>query len=203
MKLTIIEPDNEYKLQITTSMKVFWGAFFIASIILGLYDYFYNEINAFVVAAIVILLCITFVFAFIISLDEHHLIDFIEVGTIEITKSNIIYNFITYSYQDIKSLSFSVRDFKGQNIGSEHGDIGGATLSKGVNNRLTIKTDKDEIVLVFRIDSEAHLNSLADTLKELYRQKIPIKEALGNSRSYGLQHLNYKQIQEFKKKYIN
>ena len=74
-------------------------------------------------------------------------------------------------------------------------------MSQGVNNKIEFDYDSQHLSIQFQLDYELHLEKLGNKLLELYTAKIPFTEKLAGSKSYGLKHLKYKEIQEFNKKY--
>ncbi|MBK9254987.1 MAG: hypothetical protein IPM42_05825 [Saprospiraceae bacterium] len=57
------------------------------------------------------------------------------------------------------------------------------------------------LMLQFQLESEEHLDELANWITSLYKSKIQINEKSGYLTTYGLRQLKFNEIQEFKKKY--
>ena len=113
-----------------------------------------------------------------------------------------LYGFLI-TFKKIKIIEISVNDWHGKKIVTNLTPYSsGPKLSRGINNHCKIIYDDSESKeFDFQINSLQHFQELSEWIKNLYQTKIEIKEEYGNLKSYGLEHLNYKQIQEFKKKY--
>lgn len=103
----------------------------------------------------------------------------------------------------IEKIEFGVNDWFGKKIVTNVRPFGyGPKLSQGINNTIKLEIKNSiPIILHFQIESEEHLDELANWIKSLYKSKIQIVEKSGNLTTYGLRHLKYNEIQEFKKKY--
>ena len=106
-------------------------------------------------------------------------------------------------FEAIKKIDINVTDWFGKKIVTNVRPYGsGPKLSQGINNTIKFEIKNSvPIILHFQIESEEHLDELANWIKSLYKFKIKIVEKYENSTSFGLNHLNYNEIQEFKKKY--
>jgi len=125
------------------------------------------------ILAIVLLICVMApIFTLIIGWKEYYPIDFIEIGKLQITESNIEYKDKKYVYEKIQKLTFQINDFKGKRLNSP-GILwdAGPSLSQGVDNRLTFEIQNEKIELDFQLQSETELKRLGKILKELYLKK--------------------------------
>lgn len=106
-------------------------------------------------------------------------------------------------FEAIEKIEFNVNDWFGKKIVTNVRPYGsGPKLSQGINNTIKLEIKNSiPIILHFQIESEEHFDELANWIKSLYKSKIQIVEKSGNQTTYGLSHLKYKEIQEFKKKY--
>lgn len=79
----------------------------------------------------------------------------------------------------------------------------GPNLSQGIDNLIRIYWEGNNIEIInFQIKSVDQLEKLKIWIRILYQNDIVIVEEFGYSKSYGLEHLNYAEIQEFKANYI-
>lgn len=106
-------------------------------------------------------------------------------------------------FEAIEKIEINVNDWFGKKIVANVRPYGsGPKLSQGINNTIKLTIENSlPIILNFQIESEGHFEELANWIKSLYKSKIQIVEKSGNQISYGLRHLKYIDIQEFKKKY--
>jgi hypothetical protein len=63
--------------------------------------------------------------------------------------------------------------------------------------------DKTEEMVQFQIQSEEQFRELSALIKGWYSKGIKIYEEYDHQRSYGLQHLTYAEVQDFKAKFQN
>jgi hypothetical protein len=106
-------------------------------------------------------------------------------------------------FEAIEKIEFNINDWFGKKIVTNMRPYGsGPKLSQGINNSIKLEIKNSlPIILHFQIETEEHFVELANWIKSLYKFKIKIVEKYENSTSFGLNHLNYNEIQEFKKKY--
>jgi hypothetical protein len=76
-------------------------------------------------------------------------------------------------------------------------------LDLGNNNRLEIKQKNETIIVFICIRTKKEEKKLKSLLLKLYEFGVNINESISDEKTYGLEFLNYKEIQEFKSKYLN
>lgn len=98
-------------------------------------------------------------------------------------------------------IELEVNDWLGKKIVHNIRPYGsGPKLSMGIDNSIRIYTDDVELPkLNFQLESKDQFIAMGRWLKSLYKLQITIVEKYDHLKSYGLRHLNYDEIQEFKK----
>ncbi|MFZ1789526.1 MAG: hypothetical protein WAT92_14500 [Saprospiraceae bacterium] len=202
MRLTIVEFDERKKKKIT-SANVYSAFMTIGLLICFITIFFDLELEGFL-AIILIICCFVPIFTTIYGWNEYYPVDFKIKGSISIRNNGIGINDEFYDYQQIKSLQFLINDCKGERLNTPGLFLdSGPSLSQGVNNKIEFEIKGEKKSLQVQLKSKEELLYLSDLIKELYLARIAFVEKLKNSKSYGLEHLQYKEIQAFKKKYIN
>ncbi len=140
-------------------------------------------------------------FTLIYGWTEYYPINFKKSGKVEIADQAIKINDTIYEYHEIKNLTFLVNDFRGKRLRRPGVLVNaGPSLSRGVDNRIKFEHNQTKIEVQFLLESENHLLSLGNRLKEMYLLGLSFTEKLNQSKSYGMKHLRYKEIQSFKRK---
>ena len=104
---------------------------------------------------------------------------------------------------EIKRIELEVNDWFGKKIVRNVRPYGsGPKLSMGINNSIIIDpVDSKQIKLLFQLESNNQFIELGNWLKSIYKSQIIILEKYDHLRSYGLKHLDFKDIQKFKEEY--
>jgi hypothetical protein len=74
-------------------------------------------------------------------------------------------------------------------------------IDLGNNNIIEIKLSNDVLKYYLCIRGKREENLLKSALLKLYENKVNINESVLGDKTFGLEHLNYKEIQDFKAKY--
>ena len=130
--------------------------------------------------------------------------DFVVVSKVHLDNETITIDKRVIDLISIEKLELEVNDWFGKKIvRNVHAYGSGPKLSRGVNNfiRINLK-NSEQIALIIQLESYNQFIELGNWLKSLYKTKIEIMEKYDHVRSYGLKHLNYKEIQNFKKEYV-
>ena len=103
-----------------------------------------------------------------------------------------------YILRDIEKLVIEIQEFDGQIL-----NLGKAKrILNGTNNKVSFTYHELDISHKFYIPNKPRMNEFKDLYDIWYRNKIEFKEQCkGGMRTYCLDILNYKEIQEFKAKY--
>ena len=182
--------------QLTTS-HVLWASYLFPLLIIAIHYYLETAIAG--LSAIILLICLSIpIFTFIIGYNEFYPINFSKIGIVRILPDSIQLNNKHYEYSKIKELKFLINDYKGKRIRSMVLWEAGPTKSNGVDNQIQFESENTHVVIQFQINSKSEFELLGKTLTKLYRNGISFDEVSQYSKSYGLKHLNYKQIQEYK-----
>jgi hypothetical protein len=75
----------------------------------------------------------------------------------------------------------------------------GNQIQKGIDNTLEFEVNGNKYKFTFYLQSELIKTELGNLFKTWYRNGIVFQEFDRTGKTYGLQQLNYKQIQEFKR----
>ena len=119
---------------------------------------------------------------------------------LKLSISNIIIGNETYDLTDVENLIFEVTDFKSQRVRYPDRWPAGPCLAQGDNNYIRFTYQGNAITLQFLLRSKEELKTLGEYLTQLFVNRVRFQEILDGGKSYGLEKLNYKEIQEYKKK---
>ena len=129
--------------------------------------------------------------------------DFVSASTISLNEDNVIIDNQEFKLNEIKRIELEVNDWFGKKIVRNVRPYGsGPKLSMGINNSIIIDpVDSKQIKLLFQLESNNQFIELGNWLKSIYKSQIIILEKYDHLRSYGLKHLDFKDIQKFKEEY--
>jgi hypothetical protein len=202
MKLQQVEYTSIRKFRLTTSHVLLVSQIILLSI-LGINVLLDFQITGILV--IILIACIgTPIFTMIIGREEFYPVNFKKIRDINLTDNGIKIDEELFEFKFMKDLLFDVRDFKGKKLRTPallwHA---GPSISQGVNNLISFQYKDDEYKVRFELESEKELTKLGEYISNLYRKEITIVEKYDTLNSYGLKHLNFKEIQEFKNEYCS
>lgn len=124
------------------------------------------------------------------------------IGKLIFTPDSLTFHQQIFTTSAIKEIKIDINDFKGhKNWRKKNGIFYTYTVDSGTESRIEINVNGTIQGFHFQLTSKRHLDDLIAVLGHLYLKGINIKEYLHGGRTYLLQKLNYKEIQEFKKKY--
>lgn len=134
---------------------------------------------------------------------EYFPANFMVLSKVQLENNMVIINNQEIQISSIEKIELEINDWLGKKIVQNLRPYGaGPKLSRGVNNFLKIyPNNSTQISLRIQLVSNEQFMELGTWLKSLYKTNIEIIEKYDHSRSYGLRHLNYKEIQRFKEEY--
>ena len=200
MKLKQIQYLQNPIFKLTTA-QVWNGTRLLIILIIAFHFLFNLEFNKYTVLLIVLLLA-TPIFTMAIGQYEYFPINYESKEAISFEEDGILTEDRLFKFEEIKCLTFTVNDYKGKQVGRNGTQrMYGPSLLQGVNNVLQLETNSENHTFRFQLSSEEEFHLLAVYICSLYRKGINLKETYDGLKSYGLKHLNYEEIQAFKKKY--
>lgn len=104
-----------------------------------------------------------------------------------------------YPLRMISDMDFNVEAFNGLYVND--GAMVSGSNSDGMTNDVSFRAGGAKVVAGFYLDSQQHVQQLGMVFDEFYRRHIPFIERNRSRRTYMLQYLNEKQLEEFKAKY--
>ena len=199
MQLNIIESR---KIRKVTSSHVMWVSVLLLFVLLGNLYLGIVQSNS-VIYLLLAILAITPIATNIYGNFEYFPKDFDTIATIHLNEENIIVGNHEIELNSISRIEIEVNDWLGKKVVQNIRPYGsGPKLSLGVNNSLKIHlNDSEQIAVIIQIESKEQFKNLGNWIKSLYDSNIDINEKYDHLRSYGLEHLNYKENQTFKEKY--
>ncbi len=134
---------------------------------------------------------------------EYFPMNYIIISKLILEPTHINFEDRKLEINSIKKIELNVNDWCGKKIIENYRPYGsGPKLSRGVNNELKIYLkESNKVEIRFQLESKQQFRELASWIRNLYQYKIEILEKYDHIRSYGLEHLNYAEIQEFKNRY--
>ncbi|MBK8482999.1 MAG: hypothetical protein IPL31_01225 [Saprospiraceae bacterium] len=201
MTLTRIEPNTSQSFNLT-STHILWSSQLVLFSIIGLFYLFEWEINGELIFIIAILMIIPFG-TLIYSHSEFFPNKHSAIGVVILGDKSIKLTEGLFEYNYLNDLKFDISDYKGEKIRfPSRVYSAGPSLSQGINNYIEFQYNSQIYKIQFQIHTKLELENLGIIIKSLYKNNILFKETFKGSKSYGLRHLNYKEIQEFKKENI-
>ena len=126
----------------------------------------------------------------------------IHQGSIILSLSAIEIDEQTYNFTDLKNLIFDINDYRGKRLRYPQMTHAGPCLAQGDNNFIRFNHNSTDIEVQFLLRSKEELVILGELLTQLYVNHVAFNETLTGGKSYGLENLNYKEIQEYKRKQL-
>jgi len=123
------------------------------------------------------------------------------IGKLIFTPHTLTFHQQIFATPDIKDIKIDIHNFRGHKNWHQKWRIHTYTVDSGTESSIEINVNGTIQSFHFQLTSNRHLDNLMNVLEHLYLKGINIKEYLHGERTYLLQKLNYKEIQEFKKKY--
>lgn len=120
-------------------------------------------------------------------------------GSLIISSDSISINDKRFLLTELSKLKININDYNGMVITD---DDNNTTYYNGINNYISFKQNNKSYRYEFFISDKEKLNAFKELFHEWYINKQSFFESSGEgSRTYCLEHLNYKEIQLFKEKY--
>lgn len=201
MTFSIVEPiiNPPFK----TGTKHFAYVTLIISIVTLLVSSLSPSVPSKIILGLILIFCsLAWIILLVISWNEYYPAHSEIIGQLTLTNDGMEIRESKVKWNEVEHLSFDMHDFKGKRVGYPYPLPAGPCLSAGINNYIRYTHNKNQQEFQLLIHSEVALIQLGGLLKRLYLAKVNFKETLYGSRSYGLKHLNYVDIQSFKKEYI-
>jgi hypothetical protein len=104
-----------------------------------------------------------------------------------------------YPLTMITDLDFNVEAYNGLYVND--GAMVSGSNSDGMTNDVSFKAGGAKVMCGFYLDSKQHVQQLALLFDEFYRRRVPFVERNKSRRTYLLQYLNERELEEFKRRY--
>jgi len=153
-------------------------------------------------AFIAILFLPTSILTILWGWNEYYPKNYISQGSIKLSISDIIIDNQKYALEDVDSLTFDINNYKGKRMRYPYALPAGPCLAQGDNNFIRFNYKGADIELQFLLKSNVEVKILGEYLTQLYVNGVSFAETMNGGKSYGLENLNYKEIQEYKKKQL-
>lgn len=101
-----------------------------------------------------------------------------------------------FTVKELQNLKIEINEYDGEIIQTD-----ARRILNGTNNHLSFTHLNEKISLQFYILSEVQKNQFRDLFEAWYINHVPFYEGNVAGRTYLLEHLNYREIQEFKRMY--
>jgi hypothetical protein len=106
---------------------------------------------------------------------------------------------VHYPMRLVSEMDFNVEAYNGLYVND--GAMVSGSNSDGMTNDLSFKANGGKVACGFYLESKQHVQQLGLLFDEFYRKRIPFVERNRSRRTYLLQHLNERELEEFKKRY--
>jgi len=104
-----------------------------------------------------------------------------------------------YPMHMITGMDFNVEAYNGLYVND--GAMVSGSRSDGMTNDLTFRAGGAKVSCGFYLDSKEHVQQLALLFDDFYRRRVPFIERNRSRRTYLLQYLNDRELEEFKDRY--
>ena len=118
---------------------------------------------------------------------------------LHIAPAGITVGAMHYPMNMITELDFNVEAYNGLYVND--GAMVSGSKSDGMTNDLTFRAGGSRVSCGFYLDSKEHVQQLALLFDDFYRRRVPFIERNRSRRTYMLQYLNERELEEFKKRY--
>ena len=116
-----------------------------------------------------------------------------------ITDAGITVGAMHYPFSMITEMDFNVEAYEGLYVND--GAMVSGSKSDGMTNDLTFKAGGSKVSCGFYLQSQQHVQRLGLVFHEFYLRRMPFIERNRSRRTYLLQFLSDKELQEFKERY--
>jgi len=116
-----------------------------------------------------------------------------------ITDAGITVGAMHYPFSMITEMDFNVEAYEGLYVND--GAMVSGSKSDGMTNDLSFKAGGSKVSCGFYLQSQQHVQSLGLVFHELYLRRMPFIERNRSRRTYLLQFLSDRELQEFKERY--
>lgn len=201
MKLNVIKKKQVAQFN---SGHLFWISFIVFFSIAG--GAFLNNFEPTLISSFLIIICaIVPLLTNFYGNFEYFPVDYKVISQITLKPTSIKLEDREMEIDSISKIEIHVNDWHGKKIVNNQSIFGsGPKLSRGVNNKLTVYSkDANRKEISFQIESKQQFQKLANWIKSLYQHNIKVVENYEYLMSYGLEHLNYAEVQKFKRKYAS
>ena len=198
MKLNVISKSKKYQLN---SGHFMWVSLILFFSIIGCYLLDVVEPNS-TLNLILIIAAITPIATNIYGNYEYFPINYEIISELVLEPTFIKVGSKKIVIDSIDKVELDVNDWHGKRIVNNHRPYGsGPKLSRGIDNKLEIYSKEFKVEVYFQLESKQQFQELANWVKNIYQYKIQVLEKYDQIRSYGLEHLSFAKIQEFKNRY--
>ena len=104
-----------------------------------------------------------------------------------------------YPLRIVSDMDFNVEAYNG--LYMNDGSMVAGAKSDGMTNDVRFKAGGAKVAVGFYLDSKQHVQQLGLVFDEFYRQHVPFVERNRSRRTYLFQHLNERELEEFKARY--
>jgi hypothetical protein len=116
-----------------------------------------------------------------------------------VTPEGITVGSMYYPIQLVSEMDFNVEAYNGLYVND--GAMVSGSKSDGMTNDLSFRAGGGKVACGFYLGSKEHVQQLGLLFDEFYRRRVPFIERNRSRRTYLFQHLNEKQLEEFKARY--
>jgi len=104
-----------------------------------------------------------------------------------------------YPLRMISDMDFNIEAYNG--LYMNDGAMVAGAKSDGMTNDVRFKAGGSTVVVGFYLDSKPHVQQLGLVFDEFYKMHVPFVERNRSRRTYLFQHLNERELEEFKARY--
>ncbi|HVS95576.1 MAG TPA: hypothetical protein VHE54_03790 [Puia sp.] len=104
-----------------------------------------------------------------------------------------------YPLRVVSDMDFNVEAYNG--LYMNDGAMVAGAKSDGMTNDVHFKAGGAKVAVGFYLDSKEHVQQLGLVFDEFYRRHVPFVERNRSRRTYLFQHLNERELEEFKARY--
>ena len=104
-----------------------------------------------------------------------------------------------YPLRIVSEMDFNVEAYNG--LYMNDGSMVSGSNSDGMTNGLTFRAGGAKVDCGFYLESKQHVQQLGLVFDEFYRRRVPFVERNRSRRTYLFQHLNERELEEFKARY--
>jgi len=116
-----------------------------------------------------------------------------------VTPDGITVGLVRYPLGIVSDMDFNVEAYNG--LYMNDGSMVSGSYSDGMTNGLTFRSGGAKVDIGFYLESKLHVQQLGLVFDEFYRRHVPFVERNRSRRTYLFQHLNERELEEFKARY--